>query len=107
MNLVGRERTLEPRTHRQPRAHPDRVVPFVVGNADDGRREWRNFERKSVRIGLEQQFAVWRAELELVPVAGSGRRDEDLPDAARAKPAHHVDASVPPVEITDDAGAGG
>ena len=60
--------------------------------------------RESVRIGFLDQVAIVPAlDLELVDLALTEVRDEDLPDARPAPVAHRVTAAVPMVEIPDHA----
>ena len=88
------------------RRHPLLVAPLVARDvADDGRRLRRRFEGDAERVGLRQQRAGRRADLELVPFAVGEIGNEDLPDAAGHEQPHRVDASVPAVEVADDADA--
>src|ERR1051325_3451670 len=60
---------------------------------------------EGVRVGLEKGQAARRANLVLVKLARPQIGNEDFPDARDAQTAHLVQASVPVVEIADDAHA--
>ncbi len=70
----------------------------------DGRLR-RHFEGDAERIGLLQQVAGLRADLELVPFAVRQVGHEDLPDPGGHEQPHRGDPAVPAVEVADDAHA--
>jgi len=106
VDLVDRHRLLEPRTVIAPLRHPRLVVPLILRRvAHDRRRLRRHFERAAERIGLLQNRAARRTDLELVFFALGQPRNEDLPEAAWRDRAHRVHAAVPCIEVADDAHA--
>ena len=106
MHLVNRHRTVDPRVPPGPGRHPSLVAPHVAGEVpDDRRRLRRHLERHAERIALLQDRARARANLELVLLAVGKIGDEDFPDAGRHEQPHGVHASVPAVEVADQADA--
>src|SRR6185436_17468292 len=87
------------------RTHPLAVFPLIGRRGDDRRGQRRNLEAQPERIDLDQDMAFAGAKLELVVVPLARRRNEDLPYAARAQGPHGMAASVPVVEVADDADA--
>src|SRR5438270_9674350 len=63
---------------------------------------WRLSTKPRNSSGLPKRD-VAAVELEFVVRAFGAARDEELPDAARAERAHRVQATVPAVEVADDA----
>jgi hypothetical protein len=106
MHFVGGHRAIEPGIAAGARRDPAGVAPFVRGAVvHDRRRLRRRLERARERIGLFQNGAGARPDLELVLLAVGQIRDEDFPDPARHEHAHRVDTAVPPVEVADHADA--
>ena len=101
MDLVGRHRLAQRRRLRAIREVVG-VVPLVRRRVHDRRRLRRQLGLEGERVGLQQQLAGLRADLELVARAVADRGNEDLPDSRPAEGAHHVQAPVPEVEVADD-----
>ncbi len=101
MHLVDRERA-DVRLRAAPTLDPLVVAPLVPRAEDARRVPGRLLGRGRVRIGLEQQRAVVRRDLE--PVEGALRRvgDDGLPDAGHAALLHRIGAAVPAVPLADD-----
>ena len=79
------------------------VVAPLVARAEDARRVARRLlGGERVRIGLEQQRAVARRDLEAVERALGGVGHDGLPDAGHAALLHRVRAAVPVVPLADD-----
>src|SRR5256714_5080508 len=57
------------------------------------------------RVGIQQERAALRPDLELVMRAFAHSRQKQFPDAAAEETAHRIDAAIPAVEIADDADA--
>src|SRR3954447_3436189 len=106
MHFVHRHRLLEPRPLALARLHPAAVTPLVIGLDHDRRIEWRQLERETEWIRLQEDLAVLGQELELVLLPRFDTGDENLPHAEREL-AHRVAAPVPAVGVGDDADAPG
>ncbi len=101
VHLVGRHRLVVRRAGRA-RGEVRVVAPLVGRLVHDRRRLRRQLGLERERVGLQQQLAGLRADLELVARAVADGRHEQLPDARAAERAHHVQAPVPEVEVADD-----
>ncbi len=106
VHLVDRHRPIEPAVLPRALRHPRLVAPCVAADApDDGRRPRGKLEAQRVGIRFREDDARLRSQLEFVLLAAPDTRDEDLPHPVRRQAAHRVDATVPPVEVADDADA--
>ena len=106
MHLVDRHRLVEPFAVRLPRRHPVVVLPLVAADvAHDRRRQRRRLEGHRERIGLLQQPALGRPDLELVAQIVLQLGHEQFPHPRRHQPPHRMGAAVPAVEVADDADA--
>ena len=104
VHLVDRHRPIEPALERAPVLHPPVVGPRLpLRLVDDRCRERRHLEPRAVRVLLLHHLAGGGAHLVLVALARRHPRDEDRPDTVRHQQPHRVGASVPPVEVADDA----
>src|SRR5260221_7375870 len=86
---------------------PVRIVPGMLAEPrHDGAGVWPEFRAETVRIGLQRQNVVLRAEnLVFVNDAFGKFGHEEFPDAGGAARPHGIYAAVPAVEISDDADA--
>ena len=106
VHLVDGHRALEPAVGRRPFRHPCAVLPGVPREVvDDGCGARRDSAVEGERVGLLEDVAALRTNLELVAFARLQIGDEDSPDAARQEIPHRVDAPVPAVEVAHDADA--
>src|SRR5277367_96984 len=89
------------------RCDPSGILPLMFVNiSDDGCIVRPLFSCESVRIGLQSpRTADARSNFEFVDGALTETGDEDFPDAGFAAKAHWMDATVPEIEIADDADA--
>ncbi len=106
MDFVNRHRRIQ-RLAMLPAGHPFGVVPGVAVEVDDLRgRARRNFGREAVRVGL-LDHVIAAADFIFIERALGQAGDEQLPDAAGDVLAHRVAATIPGIEIADDAHARG
>ena len=79
-------------------------MPFVVVEiGNNGRGLGRQLHGEAKRVGLELSIAaVSRFDRVLIGGAGAFIRQKDFPYAARAL-AHWIAASIPTIEVADDA----
>src|SRR6266513_1390303 len=90
----------------RPRFHPIAVTPCVAVEIVNHRRRFLPMlAEEAERIGLQQERAALRPDLELVMRAFAHSRQKQFPDAATEETAHRIDAAIPAVEIADDADA--
>ncbi len=106
VNFVGAHRTPR-RIELGSLGHPAAVVPDVRRPGHDGRRGGRQLGASRHRIRLEAQPALLRLDLELVERAFLDPGHEELPDPRGAQRAHGQGATIPTVEVRDDAHAPG
>ena len=104
MHLIDRDRRLPvlmPGTH----GHPTGILPVVFGQPmHDGSGLGRFLMRKTHRVRLQRQALAMGAEdFVFVDLAGGQAGDKQFPDAGAKAPTHRVAASVPCVEMPDDA----
>ena len=87
-----------------PRRQERRVggAPRVRRREHDRRRLGRQLGLLSKRIGLQKQLSIGAQDLELVALPWADLGQEELPDPRPDRP-HRVQASVPGVEVADDA----
>ena len=106
VHFVDRHRPVEPASLLAALGHPRRVLPLVARDVShDGRGLRRHLEGDAERVGLLEQDAGLRPDLELVPLAVRQVGHEDLPDPGGHEQPHRVDPAVPAVEVADDAHA--
>src|SRR3989338_6396643 len=90
--------------------HPGAVAPRVAVERDDDRRGARRLELEGERVGVGLEGAGRAAgpdDLVLVARALADAGHEELPDAVAGVQPHRVPATVPAVEVADDAHAPG
>ncbi len=81
---------------------PLRIAKFVLRGIDDRRSVGRDFRVLRVWVGFEKGSGA-RVYLKFVEVSRGEFGDEEFPDAGVSQPLHLVSASVPTVEVTDNA----
>ena len=70
---------------------------------NDAGRCRRDLGEDSIGVGLEEDVAVARTDLELVDIALTDAGNEDLPNSRQSMPVHLVEATIPAIERPDDA----
>ncbi len=82
--------------------HPVGVLPVVARLVHHGRGRRRHLGVHGERVGLLPPGAVAAQDPVLVPLAGAGPGDEDLPDPARAQRPHRpAGVGTPAGEVAD------
>src|SRR5204862_7197706 len=90
----------------RPRFHPIAVAPLVaVEIVNHRRRVLPMLADKAERVGLQQERAALRPDLELVMRAFAHSRQKEFPDATTEETAHRIDAPIPAAEARHDAAA--
>ena len=102
MDLVNRDRFVD-LVQIASAKHPVVVRPLAPTQIAHDRSILRRvFGAKADRIGFQRlQNAARRANFVFVADSSFQARDEDLPDPGGAARAHHVPATVPVIEVTD------